>query len=699
MLREPLTRISWDSSELPLLLESLAAAIGFRTAGVTGETLPPPTRDEDTAEWIEAAGRRLGLETVPDHTRLRDVERTLESAAPVILALPDRSYVGMLSVRNGKARLIARDLRTRTVTLAALRDALCAPAEERYTSEVDAVIAACEAGRADLSGMRRALLRERAGAAQVALGWQLRVPPGSSFRSQMTQSGLHTRAFKFAAAYSVEYVLTLGAWWLLGRAALSGRFDRGWLLAWALMMTCSVVFRSWKTASSEALAVSLGGLLKQRLIAGAMRLDPDSVRHEGAGGMLARIMEAEALHSLALSGGLAALVAPIELIFAGALLWLGAAGVWHAILLAATAAVLGTCIWRNQHLRGQWTDARLAMTGNLVERMHGHRTRLAQEHPAQWHAGEDTELAHYVECSSALDGSTAIVNTLVPRLWLLLGLAALIPAFLRSDSPTRIAMSIAAVLLAHRSLQTLGAGLGDLSGARLAWRRIGPLFRAASKAGEPGIVTAGTNRNGEIVLDARDLSFRYRQGGDAILRDCTLRIRSGDWILLEGASGNGKSTLASIMAGLRAPGSGLLLAGGLDYKTLGEARWRRRISYAPQSHDNYIFAGSLAFNLLMGRSWPPRRQDLADAHRACEELGLGGLLARMPAGLDQIVGESGWQLSEGERGRIFLARALLAGADLLVLDECFSALDPESLELAFRALRQRAAAVVMVAHR
>jgi ATP-binding cassette subfamily B protein len=119
----------------------------------------------------------------------------------------------------------------------------------------------------------------------------------------------------------------------------------------------------------------------------------------------------------------------------------------------------------------------------------------------------------------------------------------------------------------------------------------------------------------------------------------------------------------------------------------------------PQSHENHIFSGSLAFNLLMGRAWPPRLEDLTEAQAVCVDLGLNEVIARMPAGLDQIVGESGWQLSEGERSRIVLGRALLSGADLLVLDECFSALDPESLDRAYVARRRRASTVVMVAHR
>ena len=94
----------------------------------------------------------------------------------------------------------------------------------------------------------------------------------------------------------------------------------------------------------------------------------------------------------------------------------------------------------------------------------------------------------------------------------------------------------------------------------------------------------------------------------------------------------------------------------------------------------------------------PRREDLADARSVCCDLGLGDLLARMPAGLDQMVGEAGWQLSEGDRTRVFLGRALLSGGEVLVLDESFAALDPKSLSCAHQALRQRAPTVLMVAH-
>jgi ABC-type transport system involved in cytochrome bd biosynthesis fused ATPase/permease subunit len=68
--------------------------------------------------------------------------------------------------------------------------------------------------------------------------------------------------------------------------------------------------------------------------------------------------------------------------------------------------------------------------------------------------------------------------------------------------------------------------------------------------------------------------------------------------------------------------------------------------------------GSLGFNLLMGRTWLASENELEEARLLCEELGLGPLPERMPSGMMQMVGETGWQLSHGERSRIFLARAL-----------------------------------------
>jgi ABC-type transport system involved in cytochrome bd biosynthesis fused ATPase/permease subunit len=100
----------------------------------------------------------------------------------------------------------------------------------------------------------------------------------------------------------------------------------------------------------------------------------------------------------------------------------------------------------------------------------------------------------------------------------------------------------------------------------------------------------------------------------------------------------------------------------------------------------------------MGRRWPALPEDLQEAEALCRELGLGPLLDRMPAGLLQMVGETGWQLSHGERSRLYMARALLEDADLVVVDENLAALDPETLRQSLRCLLDRASSLLVIAH-
>jgi ABC-type multidrug transport system fused ATPase/permease subunit len=142
----------------------------------------------------------------------------------------------------------------------------------------------------------------------------------------------------------------------------------------------------------------------------------------------------------------------------------------------------------------------------------------------------------------------------------------------------------------------------------------------------------------------------------------------------------------------------LLLLEGLDWQTLGLDGWRRRVVSAPQFHENHVLAETFAFNLLMGRRWPPSNDDMREADEICRELGLGGLIARMPAGLLQVVGETGWQLSHGERSLLYVARALLQRAPVIILDESFAALDPETLRRSLDCVLKRSPTVMLIAH-
>jgi ATP-binding cassette subfamily B protein len=379
----------------------------------------------------------------------------------------------------------------------------------------------------------------------------------------------------------------------------------------------------------------------------------------------------------------------------------GLASVSLLLLWTALTVVLSWVYYRRSLA---WSRARVKMTDELVERMVGHRTRLAQEPPALWHNEEDRALADYVDRSTALDHTNVMIAGLLSRGWLIVGMLAIVPAFLTgATSPGLLAVGIGGVMLARGAIGRLSSGIASLVGAYIAWGQAGPLFHAAAR---PELMAAPSSQvlqqkaaePGEMLIDAHDVVFRYRPQGEPTLQKVSLRINARDRILLEGPSGGGKSTLASVLTGLRSPESGLLLLTGLDRHTLGSRGWRRRVVSAPQFHENHVLSNTFAFNLLMGRGWPPDWSDIEEAGKICRDLGLGPLLGRMPGGLMQMVGETGWQLSHGEQSRLYIARALLQRAELIVLDESFAALDPETLSLSLRCVLERAPTLVVIAH-
>jgi ATP-binding cassette subfamily B protein len=495
----------------------------------------------------------------------------------------------------------------------------------------------------------------------------------------MRDSGLPRLASLFALAYALDYALFVLSWWLLGRGVLVTPIDSRFLYAWALVLASMLPFRMLSTWSAGAIAVSAGELLKKRLLLGAMRLDPDELRLDGAGRHLARVFESEAVETLALSGGLLSFAASIELLVAFGIVTLGAGAVLEGALLAAVLLLFGLLARRYFEERRRWTDHRLEMSHDLVEKMVGHRTRLAQERPERWHGREEEELASYGELSRRVDRLYSWIQAL-PRLFLPLGVLGLAAA---EPNLERLAVGLGGAILASRAMTKLADGFSDLVDAAIAWKRVAPFFHAAAR--EPSFVEPGPGANGRPVVRARAVSFMYPNRSRAVLESVGFELAQGDRVLLTSPSGGGKSTLVSLVNGLRKPSTGTLILGG-------------RVATAPQFHENHVFTESFAFNLVMGRAWPPSGADLKEAEALCRELGLGELLEKMPGSMNQMVGDTGWQLSHGEKSRLFLARALLQGSDLVLLDESFAALDPENLRKALLTARERASSLVVVAH-
>jgi len=660
----------------------------------------PAARFDDARAALarESGAPHTGLEALATEMSYADLGRRLPGLGPALLEVPgEDAFLAILS----KSTLLSPEGKKVAMDFAGIRSALCSEMEASVFEQIQEILERAEVPASRQARAREAILRGRFSATPIRGIFLLRLPPGANFWLQLRQARVPQRLATLAGAHAIQYVLWILAWWMVGENVFSGRGGgQNWLVLWALLLLSLAPIRVLITWLQGQIAIAAGAKLKQRLFYGALRLEPDSIRHQGAGQLLGRVIESEAVEALALSGGFLGLVAIIELAFAIFVLGAGAGGLLHSALLLAWLAITGMLAWRYFLRNRAWTDVRLAMTHDLVESMVGHRTRLAQLPPDRWHEGEDQALERYRKVSRAMDRSTTALMAIVPRGWLVIALLGLMPALIGgAGSTAKMAIAVGGMLLAYRALKRLTTGAWQVAGAAVAWERVSILYHSATRPELLGSAGPLLSTDSTAVLDARQLVYRYHDRQEPVLRGCSLRIHTGDRLVLEGSSGGGKSTLVSILAGLREPNSGELLVDGFDLHSLGSERWRQRIAAAPQFHENYVLAETFAFNLLMGRRGTFRQRDMEEAEAICQELGLADLLARMPAGMLQMVGETGWQLSHGERSRLYIARALLQNAEVVVLDESFAALDPENLQRAVECVLKRAKSLLVIAHR
>jgi len=701
------SRFWWPIARLGEGIEELARVAGLTRATAASLLSPPPADFADQADWMAWASARLGIEAEAVDAPLPEAAEVLGRVGPAFVRWwPETLGPGFLLVvkgRGGTLRLIGPDLRIGGCPIEAVRTALCWPREAPLIPEIDHLVAEAGVAPPRRAAVRASLLRDRLAGERLVGLWLLRLPASADLWRQLSQAGVPKRMGVVLGVFALVYVLEIAGWALIGRAALDGRLDFGWLAAWLLLILTVVPWRMVGGWFGATFSLDISRILKARLLAGALRMDPEAVTRQGVGRLIGRVMESQALESLVVSGGMSVVVSALELIFAAVILGSGAAGKTHLALLALFIGATLIFSWRYYRRLHAWSLKRLDMTHGLIEGMVGHRTRLAQERPDRRDLAEDGELQDYLAESRAMDLSSVGVLAALPYAWIVGGLLGLVPAFVAqaSPSPTAMAISLGGLLIAQRAFAGVSDGLAGLARAAFAWGQVGEIFRAGRTEPPPGpFLTEGQLRGAGAsgrLIEAHGLSFAYGPDAPPVIRDLELTIAPGDRILLEGGSGGGKSTLASLLTGLQSPDAGLLLLNGLDRHSLGE-NWQRLATAAPQFHENYILSGTLAFNLLMGRTWPAPPEDLAAAEALCEELGLGDLLRRMPAGLQQRVGETGWQLSHGERSRIFLARALLQGAPLTIMDESFAALDPETLDRCLKVTLRRAQALVVIAH-
>lgn len=180
-------------------------------------------------------------------------------------------------------------------------------------------------------------------------------------------------------------------------------------------------------------------------------------------------------------------------------------------------------------------------------------------------------------------------------------------------------------------------------------------------------------------LTADKLSFSFDR--DPILEEAEFALPKGAFAVITGPSGIGKSTLLKLILGVFQPESGGLFLQGRDGLVPLDRSKRRLFAYVPQG--NLLLSGTLRENLIIVK---PDATEM-EIQQAVYVSAMDAYLPNLPEGLDTVLGESGAGLSEGQAQRLAIARAVLGGAPILLLDECTSALDEETESVVLRRLQ------------
>lgn len=187
----------------------------------------------------------------------------------------------------------------------------------------------------------------------------------------------------------------------------------------------------------------------------------------------------------------------------------------------------------------------------------------------------------------------------------------------------------------------------------------------------------------EKSVEFKNVQLTYSNSGVTALSNIDLKIDKGTTIGIIGKTGSGKSSLAYLFMRLLDPSSGQIFIDGKDLASLKLSDWRQYIGYVPQEH--FLFSDSIKNNILFGVV----AEEVSDEElfKAAKDAGIHETIMSFPEQYETLLGERGINLSGGQKQRISIARALIKNPDVIVLDDCLSAVDNETEEHILDAIR------------
>lgn len=173
-------------------------------------------------------------------------------------------------------------------------------------------------------------------------------------------------------------------------------------------------------------------------------------------------------------------------------------------------------------------------------------------------------------------------------------------------------------------------------------------------------------------IEFKNVGFRYNENHDHVLKNLSLKVKTGDYIALVGSSGVGKTTLCSLIPRFYEVNQGEILLDGINIKDISLSSLRRNVGVVHQ--DVYLFAGTVMDNILYGKPNASKEEIIEAAKKANAH----EFIMELPDGYETDIGQRGVKLSGGQKQRLSIARVFLKNPPILIFDEATSSLDNES---------------------
>ena len=343
-----------------------------------------------------------------------------------------------------------------------------------------------------------------------------------------------------------------------------------------------------------------------------------------------------------------------------------------------------------RNLESRLSKARIEQADKLQEYLYGMRIIKSYNMQGENFGKLKKACADYRDACIKVESGIGPLN-LVSAAFLRSGLSLMtvVGVFLISDGKLEIPDFALFLLVGTRVFDPLAVAImnySELIMCGMAGERICRLLHEPEMPGEK----EAPKEHG-ICFD--HVSFGY--GDKEVLHDINAKMQSGTMTALVGPSGSGKSTMLRLIARFYDPSSGKVLFGGMDEKEAEPEKLMKNISMVFQ--DVYLFQDTVANNIRYGKEDATQEEIEMSAKLAnCYDF-----IMQLPEGFDTMIGEGGSTLSGGEKQRISIARAMLKGAPVVLLDEATSSLDPENEAQIQQAISRlvQGRTVIVIAHR